>query len=1147
MSFNIDDLYSVSGGVIAWGVWNPSVTKYGTSSFYNWEQDNLPLYDLEERTHYLWERLGYMPSSIPGMAIVVSGSIPTHLELSSNVVTSLEDALKLIPEIVRFPILIEVCLSGSLGDIRLDNIKCSENGVLEIINRGFAKCNLADTSAITIGGNDWLRNLQSDSGASMAINSSAISLSANCSGVWDGSSWRGFVAHPHIEANNSKRAQEVVLNLIESSTYSLTNSDLLGDLINNNEFAFDPYPQASDPTLLFISTATDNTASAFDIVTSSLLDDSILKRGDAVANDRFTGFLTANHADRISIQNCDGPIYLRGFIADGASGFASPVGTYTTSASLSVKDSNGITLEHCGVMRGARVGAEIVNSQVVLRRGFASNRNYEVTNNTIGSEARADAVSYGLKIVNSDVELLADSYASGHDFNFWSQNNTFGIHLENSKLHGGESKADVNEETVISLGYNSVGLKAINSYVSLNGRLDTYNNTVGISLRNSTLELDELTVENNQNAGIDSIGSIILYNKKLNSRNDQSIGSESPNNLSQFHFYANGQHIVAIQSTIKPFEGLDMPSKFGRMRMQNSHGVETSGYAVGDRTSLPAVELIATIADLVHPRIQTNETILATTNPILGSCLKATNGSEVKLRGSVNRATLIIGPNPFQKQKFNAGVYVGKDSTVSFSGPTGIYRFGIDVLAENNSKIVFEPHMKNNAVDASGWDLINVGNHTSVELHSTRACLVVNKESILELKDLGDYHDKWSRDDLGESVSSSDYPTGLDGIAFNTSSNFFTGSLQFYPNPQDATLANRLNDTTNIDATLAENYTPGASNHDKFVTDGSNNYNYFLHNFFAGGLEDLLRSEVSRGGFCVRALGGSRVDVLNVHFPTGWTNPDASFFGPGESDAGCNDLRIWNIGDNSQLNAAYCSVSGVYPSQTGYSGPRSTYFSGTGPVVGDTSNVVYTYPAHTPNTGTIAVLDYFGSGVEVSAGNMDTLLSAISNSNWGDTEHLGASGYENRGPFRIYFNVNPIAKTMGYLSGTIWRQDDTRPYQHFAQGYGTSGDTSSLESFSALDYALLQDQDGLVAATSGVYLPSSMMDYGHEKRVMLDESAANTFANAKNGTIPWSARGRLCTVYRATIAQYGEGFATTTSGLGIGFKSSNVFDIRRDN
>ncbi len=105
MSFNIDDLYSVSGGITPWGIWNPTVTKYGTSSFYNWEQDNLPLYDLEERTHFLWERLGYMPSSIPGMAIVVSGTIPTHLSTSSNVVTSIDDAIKLIPEIVRFPIL----------------------------------------------------------------------------------------------------------------------------------------------------------------------------------------------------------------------------------------------------------------------------------------------------------------------------------------------------------------------------------------------------------------------------------------------------------------------------------------------------------------------------------------------------------------------------------------------------------------------------------------------------------------------------------------------------------------------------------------------------------------------------------------------------------------------------------------------------------------------------------------------------------------------------------------------------------------------------------------------------------------------------------------------------------------------------------
>ena len=85
MAFNLNDLYSVSSGVHIFNYWNPFVTKHDTSSFYNWEQDNLPLYDLEERSLYLWEKLGYPLSSVPGMAYVVSGSIPDTLPASGNV------------------------------------------------------------------------------------------------------------------------------------------------------------------------------------------------------------------------------------------------------------------------------------------------------------------------------------------------------------------------------------------------------------------------------------------------------------------------------------------------------------------------------------------------------------------------------------------------------------------------------------------------------------------------------------------------------------------------------------------------------------------------------------------------------------------------------------------------------------------------------------------------------------------------------------------------------------------------------------------------------------------------------------------------------------------------------------------------------
>ncbi|MHA2201731.1 MAG: hypothetical protein ACXABN_17810, partial [Candidatus Thorarchaeota archaeon] len=137
MAFYADDLYTASAGVTIYNYWNPYVTKHDTSSFYNWEQDNLPLYDLEERTYYLWEKFGYPLSAVPSMALLVSASVPTNSPLSSNVFTSVSAAIEALPEIIRMPTLIEVALSGNMGELNLNNIKCEDDGALEIINRGF--------------------------------------------------------------------------------------------------------------------------------------------------------------------------------------------------------------------------------------------------------------------------------------------------------------------------------------------------------------------------------------------------------------------------------------------------------------------------------------------------------------------------------------------------------------------------------------------------------------------------------------------------------------------------------------------------------------------------------------------------------------------------------------------------------------------------------------------------------------------------------------------------------------------------------------------------------------------------------------------------------------------------------------------------
>lgn len=133
MPFDPTDLYSASAGTKLSNYFNPFVTKFDSQSFYNFEQDNEPLFDLEERTHYLWEKAtGFATSSLAGMPLVVSGSLATD---NPNVFTSVQDAIDALPNVIITPTLIEVAASGELGGLNLQNIEVKGDGVLEIINR----------------------------------------------------------------------------------------------------------------------------------------------------------------------------------------------------------------------------------------------------------------------------------------------------------------------------------------------------------------------------------------------------------------------------------------------------------------------------------------------------------------------------------------------------------------------------------------------------------------------------------------------------------------------------------------------------------------------------------------------------------------------------------------------------------------------------------------------------------------------------------------------------------------------------------------------------------------------------------------------------------------------------------------------------
>ena len=76
------------------------------------------------------------------------------------------------------------------------------------------------------------------------------------------------------------------------------------------------------------------------------------------------------------------------------------------------------------------------------------------------------------------------------------------------------------------------------------------------------------------------------------------------------------------------------------------------------------------------------------------------------------------------------------------------------------------------------------------------------------------------------------------------------------------------------------------------------------------------------------------------------------------------------------------------------------------------------------------------------------------------------------------------------------------------------------------------------------FYPSSMVT--GNAQVTLDRSAANMFANAKHCASNKSGRRKLVNIHEAHQGIGGEGMTNANKSLGRGFKSSNVFDLGRE-
>ena len=1173
MAFNPEDLYTVSGGVTLYNYWNPFVTKHDASSFYSWEQDNLPSYDLEERTFYLWEKLGYPLSSLPGMALAVSATIP-DVGASSNVFTSVQDAIDALPEIIRMPILIEVAVSGDIGTLHLDNVKCVGTGALEIINRVYAPINQSsntdstDSTTLTYDAVSLsISSVDALTVGNRLLQTSALSLSANTFHLWpatdaDIPAGGGSFAVEY-KSHQAFRGDNVSVNMHTGQNFIIRGS-------GTNEFNT---PDINDAGSVTVNDGTTD----FDLLShDGYLNQKFLRRYKATgtpptvgADSKVNGLISNNRLRSIKVSNCDGPIYIRGFIVDGSSGTG---GTYgeVTDWGIKVNNTEGLVIEECGVARSYNGGLLVNNSNITLNRKFFSARNY----NAKTSLRRPLSESCGIKALNSTINLSSDNgvYSSGKDAVFACYQHHYGIELRNSTITGGASGVEL--KTCYNL---SAGIRMVNSNIEMDGTLDVYSNRVGIDSKDSELTFDKFVCQYNQEVGIRARNSHIYYGKNRvvpGGTYAQEFAFDAIPYPYECSYFGNGKHLDLANSFYEPVKREDMEGTHRNNIFLGCNGsTSIEGVSQVGQSGVVLHNSKATFLNTLMAQGDTgpNNSAIRSNNynqfisfPTEGVLVNANSNSNVSFIGTQHFPTLLLGDVNSSIPR-HSGVYATNNSNVKFSGPTAIYQFGTGVHVDSGSVLDVSPQKENGILDISSYNLIEPKNHTSFEVHSYTNCLAATNNSTIKLRDLGNANSK--------------YPVGSfqfvnsDLNDYSTSAYRDAGGCVFMPNNSENPRSPGTNSYGNT--LLNHNAAPNTYAFSQSTLNG-NRYNYFLGGgailTSETGTKSDWSEELSTGGIAVMATDNSVVDVVNVCFHTNSRNKDGINLENDELNE-CDHLVIWAFARGSSLHAAHLAVSGAYPSEPGYTGPTATYYDGSSY---SSSSVLYSLSAENnlvsglPDTSCLSVLDFFGSGVLVSGSTFKNGLVGIGGDllpgqdnlkiriGWstlrhGTSNYYGCSSFENSGPFRLYFDTESHARNLVYLSGTLDDANlgpilnDNRPWQTMAQGYMLSGACSSVDISNPVSigdsyiHAYLYGNNFLY--TSGYYHTKDAVKT--DCNILLDESAANTFANAKHCSMVLSERPKLVDIYKSTLTKSGDFFSLAASGAGI--RTQRINDPRRTN
>jgi len=292
--------------------WASDVPKYDPSSFYNWEQDNMPLWNLEDRTDTLYAAQGYPGGNPQGVTFTLSSA--GNVDESKGIYDNIYDIVERIPKRLKFPVLIELCAYGDLGKLELANITCEGDGILEVRNQTYfqhvdaSAGGVVAVSSSPAGSASCINELQSRDASAIMMD-----VSATRGGVefFNQSQWN---ANAHIITTVGPDTDRQFSNLTVHVGSGTAAQDKLGDGTNYGRFKLNPWNAIMDRS---ISASTGDAMAFWGSSTASAMQQTNTytgndyKREGQITKGQATLFGYGNWFSSVSMKDCQGTVVLR--------------------------------------------------------------------------------------------------------------------------------------------------------------------------------------------------------------------------------------------------------------------------------------------------------------------------------------------------------------------------------------------------------------------------------------------------------------------------------------------------------------------------------------------------------------------------------------------------------------------------------------------------------------------------------------------------------------------------------------------------------------------------------------------------------------------------------------------------------------------